>query len=103
MTETQVTDRKLLKAAAKAAGMIPPPAGMEEGGAGPMSKGGLVFSGNGECIDWNPLTDDGDALRLAVKLHLHKAIAEAHRLVSNELDFYATTRLAIVRAAAALA
>lgn len=52
--------RQLLELAAKAAGL--PPEGFE---GGPMSKGGLVWSCDGECIDWNPLTDDGDAFRLA--------------------------------------
>jgi len=70
-------DRELLEAAAKAAGMIPPPPGMDLGEPGPMSKGGLVFSGNGECIDWNPLTDDGDALRLVVKLRIKFRYNEA--------------------------
>lgn len=65
-----MTDRELLEMAAKAAGMTPPLEGMTAGEGGPMSKGGLVFAGNGECIDWNPLTDDGDALRLAVNLNL---------------------------------
>lgn len=41
---------------------------------------------------WNPLTDDGDALRLAVKLNLD----------IRYKDSYAATRRAIVRAAAAI-
>ena len=49
---------------------------------------------------WNPLEDDGDALRLAVKLHLWEAIRTAHRLVDDVTDIYAATRRAIVRAAA---
>ena len=49
---------------------------------------------------WNPLTDDSDALRLAVKLNLHKSIAEAHRLIDDGTDIYAATRRAITRAAA---
>ena len=52
---------------------------------------------------WNPLTDDGDALRLAVKLNLHKAIALAHRGITDDTDFYAATQRAIVCAAAAIA
>ena len=55
-----MTDRELLEAAAKAAGMKP----------------GTWFDGwNDEGREtgdyWNPLTDDGDALRLAVRLRLH--------------------------------
>ena len=52
---------------------------------------------------WNPLTDDGDALRLAVKLNLlygkvfARSVAEYHE---DGDDIYAATRRAIVRAAA---
>ncbi len=62
-----------------------------------------------ECQDfyeiWNPRTDDGDALRLAVKLDLLVAIGAARdcdgRLsLDNSDDPYAATRRAIVRAAA---
>jgi hypothetical protein len=52
--------------------------------------------------DWNPLTDDGDALRLAVKLELIEGLAIDFR--QGEMDGpdpYAATRRAIVRAAAA--
>jgi hypothetical protein len=62
---------------------------------------------------WNPLTDDGDALRLAVKLHLTMATDDDGCSISCELprtineenpaDVYAATRRAIVRAAAELA
>jgi len=61
---------------------------------------------------WNPLTNDGDALRLAVKLRI--VVQHAPRYVvaihdddacheDNGIDPYAATRRAIVRAAAALA
>ena len=64
---------------------------------------------------WNPLYDDGDALRLAVKLQMqlyvgtHKVIAEICsdsefppilQKVFVESDPYAATRRAVVRAAA---
>ena len=64
---------------------------------------------------WSPLTDDGDALRLAVKLNLqvipgtyrdHEATAfhagkgEVHEHVYYQQDLYAATRRAIVRVAA---
>jgi hypothetical protein len=67
--------------------------------------------------DWNPLTDDGDALRLAVKLRLEVCIWSQGCSVcettddepfGKELadergeDHYAATRRAIVRAAAAV-
>jgi len=59
---------------------------------------------------WNPLTDDGDALRLAVTLmldicchergaHVDGAMREHHTEESGD-DPYAATRRAIVRAAA---
>jgi hypothetical protein len=69
-----------------------------------------------ERLFWNPLRVDGDALRLAVKLHLSVEIfAESSRhlqgvtIVDHDgrsldiphgSDPYAATRLAIVRAAA---
>ena len=65
---------------------------------------------------WNPLTDDGDALRLAVKLQLLINIDIDGALVEMQVkddnawasefahdgDLYAATRRAIVRAAAAI-
>ena len=64
---------------------------------------------------WNPLTDDGDALRLAVQLRMAMDVSEyglvafcgqgLSREVKNEDidgDPYVATRRAIVRAAAAL-
>jgi len=51
---------------------------------------------------WNPLTDDGDALRLAVKLSLLCVddVQYAPVNVWEGQDPYAATRRAIVRAAA---
>ncbi len=52
---------------------------------------------------WNPLTDDGDALRLAVKLNRTDIGALIMNYTSGEEyreDPYAATRRAIVRAAA---
>lgn len=53
------TDRELLELAAKAAGFkeLPPTEGF-------FLPSGFFFKGG----TWNPLTNDGDALRLAVKL-----------------------------------
>ena len=66
----------------------------------------------GSWEKWDPLTDDGDALRLAVKLRLHITVwPDAIGIGTNgrgyeELkwtdDPYAATRIAIVRAAAAI-
>jgi hypothetical protein len=61
---------------------------------------------------WNPLTDDGDALRLAVKLKLNISIGKVSAWSGMdgcepvqsifEGDPYAATRRAITRAAAAI-
>ena len=61
---------------------------------------------------WNPLTDDGDALRLAVKLQMSMdtALAQSMAMVWGGRDCVerhgddpcAATRRAIVRAAAAI-
>jgi hypothetical protein len=90
-----MTDRELLEAAAKAAGL-------------------RVNFHPTASYNWNPLTDDGDALRLAVKLRLDvkindfdtlcygpnfgtRSAAETH---ADYTDPCAATRRAIVRAAA---
>lgn len=111
------TDRELLKLAAKAASykhlryceihmaMVPEPEGEDV----------LPFS------MWNPLTDDGDALRLAVKcsISLNTMLVDGMNRPRHETaacssyglpivhdkhsgDPYAATRRAIVRAAAAI-
>jgi hypothetical protein len=100
-----VSNRELLELAAKAAGIRinywvydnddDSPSVLESGGI------------------WNPLTDDGDALRLAVKLGLTVSQLMYNREVEvncydetvfvyqfHEPDPYAATRRAIVRAAA---
>ena len=92
------TDRELLELAAKAAG-IKFHAYVEN-----------EFFGNGintGALDrplWNPLTDDGDALRLAVDLELDIFFNDGDTDVLNVSegggDPYARTRRAIVRAAA---
>ena len=96
-----MTDKELLELAAKAAGID------------------LVWHGNtdpwcfaeiGPDIKWNPLTDDGDALRLAVKLQMSLDTALGQSLAiplggkdcveQHADDPLAATRRAIVRAAA---
>ena len=115
-----MTDRELLEMAAKAAGIVG------------------VWHDRGQCIHvtdcagmsdiwWRPFDDDGDALRLAVKLHLdirfywdgcddqyntveaytHGAKKDAEEpigfyLRGGQIDEAAATRRAIVRAAAAI-
>jgi hypothetical protein len=107
-----ITDRELLEAAAKAAGIefndkrtpYPSPA-LYCGVTGSIVRGW-----------WNPLTDDGDALRLAVKLTMRVTVigdgmAEAKteggaaQFVHDApgYDTVAAARRAIVRAAAAMA
>ncbi len=99
------TDRELLEFAAKAAGRHI--AWWE--GATPYFRPDDLPSG----VPWRPLTDDADALRLAVKLGLHVDIADSSLSVyfwidelcdSADEDFNddacAATRRAIVRAAA---
>lgn len=60
-------------------------------------------NGNDVWVLWNPLNDDGDALRLAVKLNLlygkvfARGVAESHE---DGDDIYAVTRRAIVLSAA---
>ena len=98
-----MTDRELLEKAAKAAGYEP--ATFEGRNVGWY----LPSEGVGP---WNPLTDDGDALRLAVKLNLQVTISPCYcdayspdhdiGVSENNADTYAATRRAIVRAAAAI-
>jgi len=97
------TDRELLKLAARAAGM---PMCSEWDAA---TDGVLIGSGKGDLSLWNPLTDDGDALRLAVKLVRMKGISttvgwfQRSRLGEpHKDDPCAATRRAIVRTAAAV-
>ncbi len=94
-------DVDLLMLAAKAAGItIDFPCGMYD----PML---VVKDEFGNYRWWNPLTEDGDALRLAVKLALWVHIGrydvsiEGTRIEEcSRHDMYAATRRAIVRAAA---
>lgn len=109
-----MNDRELLEAAAKAAGLcihLGRQRERDEAGCGHV---GLWVKG---ATRWNPLTDDGDALRLAVQLDLllmpyplDRAVRvtqldQPDTIVSwgTPPDPGAATRRAIVRAAAALA
>ena len=99
-----MTDKELLELAAKAAGYdVKPHCNYKH-------SRDLVFAYRG--ANWNPLTDDGDALRLAVKLFLRVRIQKWGRSIADndathgqraerhEGDPYAATRRVIVRAAA---
>ena len=103
-----MTDIELLELAAKAAGIACD-------SKGPFTSVDRYDLYNGiytEYLPWNPLTDDGDALRLAVKLGIHlmhskhkikagrKLIQEGPCEEDKGADPYAATRRAIVRAAA---
>jgi hypothetical protein len=111
------TDRELLEAAAKAAGLKIHAARQAERDEEGCANSGLWIVNGSTC--WNPLTSDGDALRLAVKLDLNvivnrvdeRTTVEAgyspamdgrRRFIEyyDDADPYAATRRAIVRAAA---
>ncbi len=93
-------ERELLELAAKAHGRIT------------FDKTGLadVFLDQDRNLQsWDPLNDDGDALRLAVKLELHITNSNGYAWASVEFhdanepygdDPCAATRRAVVRAAA---
>ncbi|MDR7094123.1 hypothetical protein [Hydrogenophaga laconesensis] len=101
-----MSDRELLEKAAKAAGIE-----LEWVGEGSMAS---CFDPASEQEWWNPLGDDGDAFRLAVKLgiqvcwHASLGYATAYydygsaKREEYGADPYAATRRAIVRAAASL-
>jgi hypothetical protein len=112
-----MTDRELLERAAKAAGMAD---------IGKYDDDfGFQIDADVPCgyVWWNPLTDDGDALRLAVKMNFYISIEVKNAgaiYVGVDFDWdwsprhptkqdapfggddYAATRRAIVRAAAAI-
>ena len=101
----QMTDRELLELAAKAAGI-----------EGVISVDHKFIWTKNATERWNPLQDDGDALRLAVKLGLDLEWRSDDRVAayrhanangscftafeSSREDRAASTRRAIVRAAA---
>lgn len=110
-----MTDRELLELAAKAAGLKH----VDYSGIDYDGRLGIVLVDEigRHCSDWNPLADDGDALRLAADLSIDVMFAKeihpmhAHKVVSaftsdnqrfDELmhDKMRATRRAIVRAAA---
>jgi hypothetical protein len=99
-----MTDRELLELAAKAAGI-------ELWHEDVFTKGLTQKISQNGILCWNPLTDDGDALRLAVKLRLSlewwqigvSAHSQQYELgVIEHFDGapQASTRRAITRAAA---
>lgn len=113
---TDQSDKELLELAAKAAGFTYRTSPEWHNTGAPQ-----IWDGN-DWIDWNPLTDDGDALRLAVKLGIDVCIDTAQErppqtqaigfagdgadtvdaIEFHGDDHYAATRRAIVRAAASI-
>ena len=94
----EMTDKELIKLAAKAAGISK------------QWDGSLVDKENPNMV-WNPLTDDGDALRLAVKLELEVSLGQFGTIIyprhgkveeigEDGCDEMALCRRAITRAAA---
>lgn len=116
-----MTDRELLEAAARAAGITNLQWESDGTIQNRMNRPTIPYECHGmtTAIDWNPLAGDGDALRLAVKLrltiqHNHSSVvcydnpdfADKRQTTveawESGQDLYAATRRAIVRAAAAL-
>lgn len=108
------TERELLELAAKAAGIVIE-CDADKAFVFPShySGGFSVLNDKGGSSLWNPLTDDGDALRLAVKLGIQagysafsgEGVAVWSRGCYTVREYgpddpYAATRRAIVRAAA---
>ncbi|EPC4901896.1 hypothetical protein ACRZYO_003418 [Pseudomonas aeruginosa] len=103
-----MNNRELLELAARAAGFTGYGFFLGDDGIDVSDETGTRFA-------WNPLTDDGDALRLAVKLRLDITFYNGFQEVAAEQsngdwmnpshevfteDPYAATRRAITRAAA---
>lgn len=102
-----MTDKELLEKAAKAAGVQGHFVERHPMDGYPTYSCGIGNAGRVNPL-WNPLTDDGDALRLAVKLDMidgRQWKAPITRAIYDECggDWYAATRRAIVRAAATIA
>lgn len=66
----------------------------------------IPLDANGLPLAWNPLIDDGDALRLAVQLEIELSFINGDTHADGQSeggpDKQANTRRAIVRAAAAI-
>jgi len=105
-----MTDKELLELAAKAAGVHA--TGWINASHEWFQREGIGYNDSNDCQQlWNPLTGDGDALRLAVKLELSIDFAKWTNSVFygvdkfvqegwNNSDSGKAARRAIVRAAA---
>jgi hypothetical protein len=105
-------DRELLEKAASAAGHRIHTERQAERDAAGSGDVGLWLASGQTC--WNPLTDDGDALRLAVQLELDITVRGApakvtvsapggHWVEDGGIDKHLAARRAVVRAAAEMA
>ena len=106
-TKVQMSDKELLELAAKAAKLL---IKWDE-----QNQTYATCNVNGDMFDdWNPLTDDGDALRLAIELRIIVEIGEiitgVHAGHLKDISYamhngdpFAATRRAIVEAAAEIA
>jgi hypothetical protein len=92
-----MTDKELLELAAKAADI-------ELWHEDVFTKGLTQKISQSGILCWNPLTDDGDALRLAVKLNLLSDARFNHErdvlMFTQSIEKFEATRRAITRAAA---
>ncbi|HDY5286410.1 TPA: hypothetical protein RQ692_004066 [Pseudomonas aeruginosa] len=103
-----MNDRELLELAARAAGIKARWFRVKQWrqvGGYRMQTGQEDVFGTHHSKPWNPLTDDGDALRLAVSTMLHKRLHEiltgpAYRADALSYGEQCATRRAITRAAA---
>ncbi|MBV6326326.1 hypothetical protein KUT65_02140 [Pseudomonas aeruginosa] len=104
-----MNDRTLLELAARAAGMNIQRSRLDDPIHRDFLMNGEGVRNPGQCsFPWNPLTDDGDALRLAVKLRTSIFLASNNTACESVGDDYwfddgidaAAARRAIVRAAA---
>ena len=107
-----MNEREMLELAAKAAGYEVLAGKQAERDAISCGGAGLYIKGVSTC--WNPLEDDGDALRLAVRLNMGLSIPVMRTPMVDVITFHdsrinvrescedpcAATRRAIVRAAA---
>lgn len=93
-------DRELLELAAKAAGIGGGWGDKIEYHNGAVDLRDVWILGGDDFVPWNPLTDDGDALRLAVAINRMMITYSDEDWEYCGHDGYAATRRAIVRAAA---
>ena len=107
-------DKTLLELAGRAQGWFDYPTdSVEAGSMWHTDKDKAPFDHSFSKASWNPLTDDGDALRLAVKLRMSITVSELDSMatayaegfvqgysVDFMYDVNSAVRLAIVRAAA---